>query len=92
MKKLEIPEYQWRFIEECWTRGPEFRPTFQHLLDAFHGTHHFILPGADRAAVLAYETQVGTSFGEPNSRNLIMNAPQSIDHTLITLFHKIGHV
>jgi serine/threonine protein kinase len=64
-KKPEIPEYHWEVIVSCWAQNPEARPKFQQLLDEFHSNHKYILPGADRAAVLAYESQVWTSFGAP---------------------------
>jgi serine/threonine protein kinase len=76
VKKPEIPEYHWGVITRCWAQDPKARPTFQELLDEFHGNHEYVLPGADQSVVLAYETQVGTSFGAPNSRDLITNAPR----------------
>jgi serine/threonine protein kinase len=76
VKKPEIPEYHWAVIVRCWAQDPKARPTFQELLNEFHDKHEYILPGADQSAVLAYENQVGTSFGAPNRSDLTTDAPQ----------------
>jgi serine/threonine protein kinase len=72
----EIPDYHWGVIVRCWKQNAKERPTFQELLDEFHGSHEYILPDADRSAVLEYEGRVGTSFGAPNSRDLNASASQ----------------
>jgi serine/threonine protein kinase len=65
-RKAEIPDSQWEVIRACWAADPKVRPTFQSLLDSFRGGHRYVLDGADRAAVLEYESRVYGQFGPPN--------------------------
>jgi hypothetical protein len=59
----EIPEAHWELMCKCWKQSPDDRPTFAQLLEYFHSDHNYILPGADRDSVLAYESCVYSNFG-----------------------------
>jgi serine/threonine protein kinase len=69
VRKTVISDYYWDLITECWKQGPETRPTFKTLMDAFHNTHEYIFPDADRAKVLAYEEKVYRRVGPPRMLN-----------------------
>jgi serine/threonine protein kinase len=58
LRKPEIPGYHWGVITRCWVQDPKSRPTFKILLDEFRKSHEYILPEADRSAVLRYERLV----------------------------------
>jgi hypothetical protein len=58
LKTPEIPKYHWGVINRCWNQGPGSRPTSKILLDEFHESHEYILPGANRWDVLRYEELV----------------------------------
>jgi serine/threonine protein kinase len=65
--KREIPDFYWTVITACWGTGPDHRPTFWRILGTMRAEHDYVLPGADRAAVLAYEAKVYGDFGPPPS-------------------------
>jgi serine/threonine protein kinase len=64
-KKPEIPDYYWAVIVKCWDIGPENRPQFKDIVEEFVTTHDYLLPGADREKVLAYEKKVYRAFSPP---------------------------
>jgi hypothetical protein len=68
IRKPDIPKYHWEVIERCWAQDPKARPTFQALLEEFHNRHDYILPGADRSAVLQYENGVYSRVGAPKPK------------------------
>jgi serine/threonine protein kinase len=68
VKPPEIPEYHWGVITRCWKGNAQERPTFAALLNEFHGSHEYILSGADRSVVLEYEDRVYSDFGSPKPR------------------------
>jgi serine/threonine protein kinase len=70
VRRPEIPEYHWGVIVRCWHHDPKARPTFQELLNEFHESHEYILPGSDVRAVREYEDRVGSHFGDPNVEGL----------------------
>jgi serine/threonine protein kinase len=55
----EIPDSLWALITRCWATDPKARPTFRGILDELQGGRDYVLPGADRDAVLEYEDRVG---------------------------------
>jgi serine/threonine protein kinase len=61
----EIPDGHWKVICACWQQNPDNRPTFAQVLEYIHSDHKYILPGADRDSVLAYERRVYSNFGPP---------------------------
>jgi serine/threonine protein kinase len=65
VRKPAIPEYYWDLIKKCWYEGAETRPLFKTIVDEFYRKHEYILDGADRERVLAYEKKVYREFGEP---------------------------
>jgi serine/threonine protein kinase len=65
VRKPQIPDYHWGVITACWDTAPERRPTFWELLRRWRDTHEYVLDGADRAAVLAYEARVYRAVGPP---------------------------
>jgi serine/threonine-protein kinase len=64
VRPLEIPDYHWAVITKCWDNGPEMRPSFLQIVEEFYTRHLYILPGADREKVMAYERKVYRRFGE----------------------------
>jgi serine/threonine-protein kinase len=67
VKAPEIPDALWVVITRCWAQEPAARPTFWALLNEFRGGKGYVLDGADRAAVLDYESRVWGDFGPPKN-------------------------
>jgi serine/threonine protein kinase len=74
----QINDYYWSLIARCWSHFPSERPEFADIVEGFRSTHLYILDGADRRLVIAYEEKM-MEFLKPDDSQFELELKQLFD-------------